>query len=194
MTSLASSLCRPPAEGPCPRCEPPPSSICCDKNTPELLDLIPPVPPRTFPKKKGRSKIQAKSYMPGRKEEELTAALETWREKAAIEWFGSEHQDMHGGRAVLPDKFIDIIVKYASKGKITSLETLKRESQWRRANKYGAEILEIIKTFFPFDQPTSTTRNHPGRPTPLGDATGSLVNNDMVSVSSLPFRAVKLVA
>lgn len=177
-------LCRPPAEGPCPRCEPPPARFCCDKDTPEVLDLLPPVPPRTFPKKIGRSKILAKTYMPGRKEEELTAALEAWRDEAALEWFGSAHQDIHGGQAVLPDKFVDIIVKHASKGKIVSIETLRRESQWCRVNKYGAEVLEIIKTFFPFDLLTSTTHNKPGRPIPLGESTGRTVNVGTESVST----------
>lgn len=36
----------------------------------------------------------------------LTAAQEAWREKAALEWMGSEHMDMHDGRAVLPDEFL----------------------------------------------------------------------------------------
>lgn len=119
--------------------------------------------------------------MPGQKEEELTAALEAWRDRTLLTWLGSEHEDLHGGALVLSDKVIKDIVKYASKGKIKSIETLKRESQWSKTSKYGAQVLEIIKTFYPFEPELSIRRDNT-RPAPLGDSTAFFSNAGVGSV------------
>lgn len=79
----------------------------------------------------------------------LTAAQEAWREKAALEWMGSEHMDMHGGRAVLPDEFLQNVVSSAAQGKLTSVDALEQETRWRQSLKYGAEVLDIVHLYFP---------------------------------------------
>lgn len=110
--------------------------------------------------------------MPGKVEEELTAALETWREAASLAWLSPDLQDFHGGAAVLSDKVLNNIVRYAANGKIKSIEDLRRETQWSCANKYGAEVLDLIKDLLPYhfrDDPPP-----PPPPPPLGDSAGSL--------------------
>lgn len=161
------TLCRPPSDGPCLRCEPPPSNICCDKDTPELLQRLPAVEPYPFSKRPARSKMP-KGYMPGKTEEEVTAALETWREAASLAWLSPEHQDFHGGAAVLSDKVLRTIVRCAANGKIKSIDDLRRETQWSRANRYGAEVLDLIKDLLPYHFRDNTV------PPPLGDSTGSV--------------------
>lgn len=116
-------------------------------------------------------------------------ALEGWRETAALELFGRRHQDVHGGPAVLSDKVIQNIVKYASMGKITSVESLKRETHWSRTLKYGGQVLAIIETYFPTAASGSANDLDP---LPLGNSTGLVLNAGMDSVS-IPY-VVKLVA
>lgn len=181
---LPTPICRPPNEGPCLRCQPPPSQFCCDKDTPELLNILPEVEPRTFPKRPSRSKIPAKSYMPGPKEEELTAALEAWRDRAAVRWLSPEHRDLHGGAAVMSNKVLKSIVKYASVGKIKSIENLRRETQWSRSNRYGAEVLDLIKDLLPHHFDDSARLDNVG-PVPLGDSTSRLNDGGVNLVSSL---------
>lgn len=181
--------CRRPEDGPCLYCQPGSPKLCCDKHSPQLLSILSSVEPREFPKKPRRSKIAANSYAPGMTEEALTVALEEWRETAALDLFGRRHQDVHGGPAVLSDKVIQNIVKYASMGKITSVETLKRETHWSRTLKYGAQVLSIIEMYFPPAPPISM--NDLGPP-PLGNATGLVLNTGIDSVSA--FYVVKLVA
>lgn len=180
---LPTPICRPPNEGPCIRCQPPPSQFCCDKDTPELLNRLPEVEPRTFPKRPSRSKIPAKSYMPGPKEAELTAALEAWRDRAAVQWLSPEHRDLHGGAAVMSNKVLKSIVKYASVGKIKSIENLRRETQWSRSNRYGAEVLDLIKDLLPHHFDDSARLDNVG-PVPLGDSTSRLNDGGVNLVSS----------
>lgn len=113
--------------------------------------------------------------MPGKAEEELTAALEKWREAASLAWLSPALQDFHGGAAVLSNKVLKIIVRCAANGKIKSIEDLRRETQWSRANKYGAEVLDLIKDLLPYhfrDDPPPPPPSPP--PPPLGDSTGLL--------------------
>lgn len=128
-----------------------------------------------------RSKITAKSYTPGQTEEALTTALQAWRKRAAGEWLRPRHHDIHGGHAVLTDKVIRNIVMYASKGKITSIESLQRETHWSRARKYGAQVLDIVHTYFPL--PSASTQGDNSGPTPLGDSRSVFVNLGIESVS-----------
>lgn len=88
----------------------------------------------------------------------LTAAQEAWREKAALEWMGSEHMDMHGGRAVLPDEFLQNVLSSAAQGKLTSVDALEQETRWRRQLKYGRRGPRYCPFVFP-----AKSRVHPFR-------------------------------
>ena len=125
--------------------------------------------------------------MPGDVEATLTETLEEWRDKTVKEWLGEESYDLHGASALMPDEVLQDIVKYASKRKLPTAESLRVQARWRLAHKYGEQILQIVNTFI--RQPSADTDNSGLRP--LANSTGAFVNYGVESVS---LTVVKLIA
>ena len=167
--------------GLCPRCEPPPPRLCCDIDSPELLTLLSPVPDRDFIKKPHKSAI--KNYMPGDIEAALTKALEEWRFKTAKEWLGEENFRLHGVAALMPDHVLENIVKYASKKKLPTAESLQVQARWRRWQKFGERVLQVVNSFIPQAQDEIVR--------PLSSSTAQFINFGVESVS---FSTIELIA
>ena len=117
--------------------------------------------------------------MPGEKENALTEALEEWRDKVAKELLGPNNFFLHGGASVMTDKVIADIVKFASKGKLPDIDALRVQARWRRAHKYGNEVLSLIAQHFPPVPPGSSSQ----AAQPLANSTASFINYGVESVS-----------
>lgn len=121
-------------------------------------------------------------------EEALERALQEWRDRKALAWLGHEHGDFHGGYAVMTDGVLADIVKYASKGKLTTVESLRVEARWSLAQKFGTEVLQIMNDLIP---PSTRTSGRQGGRKPgggsrsaLADSSGIFINLSAESVSS----------
>lgn len=117
--------------------------------------------------------------MPGNVEAALTKALEDWRDETAKEWLGEESYDLHGASPVMPDEVLDDVVKYASKRKLLTVESLRVQARWGRSHKFGAQVLEIVNAYIP--QPAADTDDSGLRP--LASSTGIFINYGAESVS-----------
>ena len=121
-------------------------------------------------------------------EEALGRALREWRDKKAFDWLGPEHADLHGGHAVITDNVLADIVKYASKGKLTTVEGLRVDARWSLAPQFGTEVLSIVKDHFPPPTQIPSKRRvgnlGRGSQSVLADSTGIFINLSEHSVSS----------
>ena len=184
-SSLPTSPCRPPRDPPCIRCQLLPPRFCCDKHSPHLIDLFSSPAPLKNGRQASRSCI--KSYTPGQMEEALGRALQEWRDKKALDWLGPEHVDFHGGFVVMTDGVLADIVKYASKGKLSSVDSLRTEARWSLAQRFGVEVLQIINDLIPPSTRVSGRqtgrRSGGGSQSVLADSSGIFINLSSESVS-----------
>ena len=113
--------------------------------------------------------------MPGEVEAALTKALEEWRNKAAKEWLSEGNIRLHGLGLLMPDDVLEDIVKYASKRKLLTAESLQVHARWRRWERFGAQVLQVVNSFIP--------QTHDGTVRPLANSTAQFINFGVESVS-----------
>ena len=113
--------------------------------------------------------------MPGEAEAALTKALEKWRDKTVKEWLGEENIRLHGVGLLMTDDVLEDIVKYASKRKLPTAESLQVHVRWRRWERFGSQVLQVVNSFIP-QEPDNTVR-------PLASSTGGFINLGVESVS-----------
>ncbi|KAG2113640.1 hypothetical protein BD769DRAFT_1673651 [Suillus cothurnatus] len=90
------------------------------------------------------------------KELSFRQALEDWRVQEMLEC-GMGEDDLFGAQLILMDPILDRIVDLAHHSKITDIISLKAQTDWHYADRFGAKVLAILQMNYP---PTSlfTTR------------------------------------
>ena len=117
----------------------------------------------------------------------LRDALVEWRDRTVKEWLGEEHFELHGAAPLMDDDVLQDIVKYASKRKLPTTESLRVNASWRRAEAFGEQVLQVVNSFIP------QVRGAVGGNTalPLANRTGQFIN---LGVESVSFSNAKLIA
>lgn len=80
---------------------------------------------------------------------EVHHALHTWRREHTLATFGRALLWDLGPAAIMPNLVVQCIVDCAHVDKITTVEDLKKETKWERAEEYGGEILDLIRLHLP---------------------------------------------
>lgn len=97
---------------------------------------------------------------------ELLALLEGWREEEAVRRYGPANASDYGGSLILPHDIVERMVDCIRHGKIHNPNDLARETRWKYASRYAAEILELVSRFIP-PQPALPSSHATARPTPV---------------------------
>jgi hypothetical protein len=110
----------------------------------------------------------------------LREALRNWRSTQLQALGASTGDDMFGSQLIMTDDILDRILDLAHFGQIDDLVTLQSQVSWHYCDRWGLQILDIVKTHFPFVPAPSReslcpTENLPGPSTGNGppSATGS---------------------
>ena len=81
----------------------------------------------------------------GSRDTDLRQALQKWRlDELKKNGWGGDH--FFGPNRILP---MSILVDLAHECKLTSVQSLAEQTSWREANKYGEEILALVRTHAP---------------------------------------------
>jgi hypothetical protein len=77
----------------------------------------------------------------------LKAVLKAWRTQQMEIEFSSD--DFFGPQLLLSDEIMNRIVSLACKKKLTDIQSLNEQTDWRHASKYGSAIIEMVKSCAP---------------------------------------------
>ncbi|KAJ8689521.1 hypothetical protein PTI98_012419 [Pleurotus ostreatus] len=137
----------------CSRCRPKSCnnemSPCCDKCVPALLELFDGVTVPHQARAPNRSSI--KEYQPVQSEQDLKAAIVSWRKITAPVKLGPLTVRRYGVEIFMHDMVIQRVVDCAHGNKIQTVEDLARETRWSldRVNEFGAQIIALIEQHLP---------------------------------------------
>lgn len=133
----------------CPRCGPPPSTLCCDICNAEHFALLFISPAASKPRLANRSHV--KPYDTTTRDKDLNAALRVWRRKEAVNVLGALKVRKFGAILFMSDETLQRLVDCAHIGKITTAESVERETHWRRywVDKTFISLLAIISAHQP---------------------------------------------
>jgi hypothetical protein len=102
----------------------------------------------------------------------LKAALKAWRtQQMEIEFSGD---DFFGPQLLLSDEILNRIVGLARNNKLTDIQSLNEQTDWRHTSKYGSAIIEMVKNCAspppppPLPPPSSAPSSSFSRPTLQG--------------------------
>ena len=152
----------------CTRCHSGTSRLCCDTCNPGSFIL--PTPSTEAPTQSrapNKFKVDSGGYLMTEAGKCLREALRNWRSTQLQALGASTGDDMFGSQLIMTDDILDRILDLAHFGQIYDLETLQNQVSWRYCNRWGPQVLDIIKTHFPFDPVPSReslqpTENLPG--------------------------------
>ncbi|KAJ3553995.1 hypothetical protein NM688_g3330 [Phlebia brevispora] len=148
--------CDPSMPTGCTRCSLPSPQSCCDLHDPERSQHL--QTPCTQKEKRTR-RTRIKDFKFGPFDFDLRGALQKWRDSKVRELYGEGNLRQFGGSLVLPNDMLDRLVSCAHFKKLATVNDLKRETQWTEADKYAAEVLQLIAEHSaPAPTAASTTR------------------------------------
>ncbi|KAI1783376.1 P-loop containing nucleoside triphosphate hydrolase protein [Ganoderma leucocontextum] len=142
-----SRACTPGSEGPCPRCVPMPSPICCSLCSPshKLFDILPPLEADDSGAKAPSKQASKVTSTPMTSTDtRLQAALHAFRRDQTIKLFGCRHLNSNGPGAIMGNEILERIIECARVRKLADLDALYRETKWNRAQELGTDVLKII--------------------------------------------------
>ncbi|KAG1842096.1 hypothetical protein C8R48DRAFT_619786 [Suillus tomentosus] len=149
----------------CKRCCVSQPSICCDIHNPDHFDFLdtnvskpPPLPQR--------SRLP-KFQMTG-SDFTLRTTLNNWREQKAISVYGWAHLNDFGATIIMPNAILDRIIDSAHHRKIQTVQDLKRETGWTDAEKFGDDVVVIVRAHAPTPFATNPLRPLTAVPHPIG--------------------------
>ncbi|KAF7967710.1 hypothetical protein HWV62_33295 [Athelia sp. TMB] len=142
-------LCDPrtPNNTGCLRCAIHPPSICCELCNPDDFANFARV--NVNGRKRARNRARIPKYDAQPHDMELRHALHQFRKDETIKVFGLATLKNIGPSIILSNSLLDRIVDCAHVRKISTLDQLKHETQWSRADSCDAVILSLIKTHAP---------------------------------------------
>jgi hypothetical protein len=94
----------------------------------------------------------------------LKDGLKAWRTEQMEQEFSGD--DFFGPQLLLSDEILNRIVDLAHKNKLTDIQSLHEQTDWRHSSKYGAVIIEMVKSCAPPPPP-------PPVPTPSSSGSAS---------------------
>ena len=106
----------------------------------------------------------------------LREALCDWRSTQLQALGASTGDDMFGSQLIMTDEILERILDLAHFGQIDTLVTLQTQVSWRYCNRWGLQILDIVKTHFPFVVEAVETPREPLQPVENlpGPSTGNI--------------------
>ena len=147
----------------CPRCVVRASRLCCDTCNPESFTL--PTPTTSAPKKtRAPNRFKVGEHVFTDVDDRLKTALQEWRSNQ----IGDD--EMFGPQLIMTDDVLDRLVGLAHFGKVSDLASIHTQVSWRHIDIWGADILNIIKKYFPDVEPIV----EPDSPRPVLQASENL--------------------
>jgi hypothetical protein len=131
----------------CQRCRPKPTRLCCDLCSPHAFDNL---TSTAVPKPaKVPAKSHIKPYMMTTSDLELKRAILEWRQQQMVAKFGALLARKYGAKYLLSEDLVQRIVDCAHASKITSVESIEKETHWNGAKEHGILLLAVIKAHVP---------------------------------------------
>jgi len=145
--------------GGCKRCFLSPSRLCCDVcNPPAFAEFN--IPPLKASRQPARSRIDTK-YIMSTLDLQLREALEDWRSLKTEDVYGYSGLVDFGPTLVMPAEVVERVIHCSHYSKILNVAELKKETRWDDADKWGAEVIEIITRIYPATRPPPLTTTIP---------------------------------
>ncbi|KAG8710282.1 hypothetical protein FRC11_004676 [Ceratobasidium sp. 423] len=125
-------------------------SACCRKASDEFfgnpphIKETPPAPSRA-PRASTLTTEELEKWTD--KDQELLEALEAWCEEVCQTRWGGNH--FIGGFGILPDAYIDRLVRLARHGVLVDRASLQREIKWNYHDEHGDNVLKVIHSVYP---------------------------------------------
>ena len=129
---------------------------------------------------KTKRQIKIKEYTMGSRDTDLRQALHKWRlDELKKNGWGGDH--FFGPNRILPMSILNRVVDLAHECKLTSVQSLVDHTSWREANKYGEEILALVRTHAPPPNPIihPPTPSFPSQSEPGQAVFGNVHNSNM---------------
>ncbi|KAH9011524.1 hypothetical protein EDB83DRAFT_2530245 [Lactarius deliciosus] len=134
----------------CPRCIGMPSRLCCDTCNPG--SFIFPVPATVAPKQSrapNKFKIDSCGYLATELDRKLKESLRDWRTRELRDLGVAAGNNMFGSQFIMTDEVLERIVDLAHHEQIDDLATLQSQVNWRNCDRWGPDILIIVKAHAP---------------------------------------------
>jgi superfamily II DNA/RNA helicase len=140
----SSHLCNRSQPQGCERCGNtlPNNNLCCDIHSPSLSNSFF-IPPQKVGQAPRRSRI-SKDEMTIPDDIPLLEGLENWREHKTEEEYGWAALEDIGPTLAMSNDVLNRIIACARHFKIQSVEDLKKETKWIKAEKWGNEVVALI--------------------------------------------------
>ncbi|KAF7964397.1 hypothetical protein HWV62_8639 [Athelia sp. TMB] len=137
-------LCDPntPNSTGCSRCAIHAPLICCELCSPD--DFADFARVDVEGRKRARNRARIPKYEAQPHDMELRRALHLFRKNETIKVYGLSTLKNIGPSIILPNALLDRIVDCAHVGKISTIDQLKHETQWSRADVSGPSVLALI--------------------------------------------------
>lgn len=62
---------------------------------------------------------------------------------------------MFGPQLIMTDDILDRLVGLAHSGKVSDITSISTQVSWRHIDLWGSEVLDLIKKYYPLDEPDS---------------------------------------
>ncbi|KAF8257524.1 P-loop containing nucleoside triphosphate hydrolase protein [Lactarius quietus] len=136
----------------CPCCAVKVPRFCCDTCNPDSFVLL---SPSTTALKQtwALNKFKVMDYILSETDKKLKTALQNWRGTQLSGTVGDN--DMFRPQLIMTDDVLDRLVGLAHYSKVSDLTSIRTQVSWRHVDLWGADVLDIIKTYYPLDEPTS---------------------------------------
>ncbi|KAH9169654.1 hypothetical protein EDB89DRAFT_2196422 [Lactarius sanguifluus] len=163
-----------------------PSRLCCDTCNPGSFIL--PVPATVAPKQSrapNKFKVDSCGYLATELDCKLKQSLRDWRTSELRNLGVTTGNNMFGSQFIMTDEVLDRIVDLSHYEKIDNLATLQSQVSWRNCDRWGPEILIIVKAHAP---PVTTPTREALRPAENlpGPSTGHRPSAAPGSVAATP--------
>ncbi|KAH9023948.1 P-loop containing nucleoside triphosphate hydrolase protein [Lactarius pseudohatsudake] len=134
----------------CPRCVGMPSRLCCDTCNPGLFIL--PVPATVAPKQSrapNKFKVDSNGYLATELDCKLKESLHDWQTGELQNLGVATGNNMFGSQFIMTDEVLERIMDLVHHEQIDDLATLQSQVSWQNCDRWGPEILIIVKAHVP---------------------------------------------
>ncbi|KAH8982246.1 hypothetical protein EDB86DRAFT_372749 [Lactarius hatsudake] len=105
--------------------------------------------------------VKARRYELTDADVRLKIALQDWRRNQYLSTVG--YEDMYGPQLIMTDDILERFVELAHFEEVSDLASIHVQVSWRYIDRWGAQVLDIIKTHIPPGPPSlQSAENLPG--------------------------------
>ncbi|EJF56827.1 hypothetical protein DICSQDRAFT_174510 [Dichomitus squalens LYAD-421 SS1] len=115
---------------------------------------------------------------------EFRAELNQYRREQTVKTHGLAHLNNLGAGIIMGDETLDRIADCARAQKLTTVETLYQETKWPKSRELGADVLKLIKKYYPANSPFASTPLRVRQSEPQADGAPSQSSNRAVSATA----------